>query len=362
MKIFHAAETIRGGVATVIRHNVMAQAREFEAGNITVLMPRSQAEDIDDAKPFSGFVFERDGRNLRSFYSFLKKFIYIVLREKPDVIHLHSSFAGLLGRLALVMLCFSGYSPKVIYCPHGFGFIMEGAKWKKKIYALVERILLPTTDAAICVSDYERRTAIAFGLPERKLKVIHNGVPAEENSDKEIKQNKEKVTNLLFLGRLDFAKGFDLALRAMKELESDPFHLTVVGSAVQSGEKPPELSNITYTGWVSPDRVGSYIRACDVVMMPSRWESFGLAAAEAAAHGKPSLASNRCALPEVVLDGKTGKLFPADNVSEAVRILKETTKEEWAAMGDAAREYVTKEFSVDKMTQKTMNLYRQVSD
>ncbi len=360
MKVLHAAETIRGGVATVIRHNIRAQVQELGAESVLVLIPGEQAEDLQDAEPFTGFFFERSGRNLRSFAGFLKKFVQIIRREKPDIIHLHSSFAGVMGRLALAVLYPFGGRPRVVYCPHAFGFLMEGAVWKKKIYALIERVLLPLTDAVICVSDYERKTAIGYGVPGRKLQVIYNGVPIPDKPAVKPDKDAGKTTQLLFVGRFDYQKGFDLLLQAMAALEGAPFHLTVVGGAVHSDEKPPERPNITYAGWVAADRVGDYIAACDIVVMPSRWESFGLVAAEAGAYGCPVLASDCCSLPEIIRDQETGRLFSSGNVSSMIAILEETSGEQWRAMGRAARPYIELMFSIEQMTNKTIHLYHQV--
>lgn len=360
-KIFHAAETIRGGVATVIRQNVLAQAKALGPDKVLTLVPQDQAEDLEDAKPFVAFYFARTGRNLRSFFSFAQNFMRILRREKPDIIHLHSSFAGLIGRITyiLVKLTTPSYRPRIIYCPHAFGFLMDGAHWKKKAYALIERMLLPVTDAVICVSRYERDAAIAFGLPGKKLHVIYNGVPVPQAPPERPDPETKGVTQLLFVGRLDVQKGFDLLVQAMEQLENEPFHLTVVGGAMYSSEKPPQRPNISYAGWIPASKVGEYITACDVLVMPSRWESFGLVAAEAATYERPALSSDSCSLPEIVLDGKTGRLFPVGDVATMVRILQNTSREDWRKMGKAARLHVTQEFSGEQMIRKTLELYQE---
>jgi len=362
MKILHVTEIVRGGVSTIIRFNMLGQTKQLGTDNVSALVCEAEAIDLAPVPSSQIETFEQTGRNVKSFLSLAAAFFKKLRKERPDVIHIHSSFAGLICRITFIFVKLSAprYRPVILYCPHAFGFLMESAAWKKKLYAIIERVLLPLTDAVICVSKYERDAGIEFGLPESKLKVVYNGIQVPEKLQDKPEKAKDEVTQLLFLGRLDFQKGFDLMLEAMKELEGSPFHLTVVGKALQSDDEPPKRSNITYAGWVDADKIGGYISACDVLVMPSRWESFGLVAAEAAVYGRPTLAGECCSLPEIVLDGQTGKLFPTGNVPEIVRILQETIVQEWRIMGEAARDYIAQEFSDERMSERTVDLYREV--
>lgn len=363
MKILHVTEIVRGGVSTIIRINMLGQAKILGDDCLSALVSEEEALDLAPVPASQIEVFKQTGRNIKSFFSLAVAFFKKTRREKPDIIHIHSSFAGLLCRFTfiLIKLTTPTYKPVILYCPHAFGFLMEGAEWKKKIYAFAEILLQPLTDAIICVSNYERDAAIKFGLSPKKLKVIYNGIYIPEILERDaVNLKTDGVMQLLFLGRLDFQKGFDLMLQVMEALEDEDFHLTVVGKALQSDHEPPQRSNITYAGWIDTDKIGHYINGSDVLVMPSRWESFGLAAAEAAANGCPSLASDNCSLPEIVLNKVTGKLFSTGNVFEMVSILRETSKEEWAVLGRAARKHVACKFSDKKMSRETIHLYREL--
>lgn len=355
MKVLHAAETIRGGVATVMRHNSKAQVERWGKDNIIVLVPDSQAEDMNDALPLKVYTFHRTGRNIPSFLSFLKSFVKIVFSERPDIVHLHSTFSGVLGRFALFPLRIIGIRPKVLYCPHAWAFLMEGNLKKKKIFALIEKVLLYVTDIVICVSKYEKQEAEKFGIVSDKIKVIYNGVrippelPQKEKSD---------ITQILFVGRLDYQKGFDVVLDVMKRLEGKPYFLTVIGDAVHSTERPETRDNINYLGWLLPADLQEYFQKADFLLMPSRWESFGLVAAEAGAWGCPALSSNCCSLPEIILDGMSGRLASDDDVKKITEIIEIVKQDEWHDMGLKAREYVQSHFALEKMTEGTMSLYK----
>ncbi len=128
---------------------------------------------------------------------------------------------------------------------------------------------------------------------------------------------RERV--LLYVGRLERLKGVDILLRAMSQLEhSAGVKLLIIGGSANS----PELARlqrmakdlridrqVRFLGTVPHTELPVYYNAADVCVLPSYYESFGLAALEAAACGKPVVASRVGGLPSVVLDGRTGYLI-----------------------------------------------------
>lgn len=356
MKILHAAETIRGGVASVMRHNIAAQTERFGPGNVCALVPADQAEDLEDAMPFRRFTFRRAGRGPLSLLRFLLAFTCAVIREKPDIVHLHSTFAGVLGRAALLLLWLFR-RPRVVYCPHAWAFMMEGSAKKQRAYAMIERLLLPLAHRIICVSAFERAEAERFGLKGEKIALIHNGVPVPETVPA---REAAETLRLLFVGRLDRQKGFDVLLEIVAALEGEPFHLTVVGDAVHAQVEIPERSNISYAGWVKASEVPGYFARADILVMPSRWEGFAMGPLEAMAHGLPILASDCCSIPEIVLEGKTGRLFAVGDSQAAAEALRDTSLPEWAAMGQNARLLIEERFTAARMTGETMALYEEL--
>jgi hypothetical protein len=103
-------------------------------------------------------------------------FIWKTINQiKPDIVHVHSSFAGAFTRIGLFILPFK-HTPKVVYCANGWSFVMDVPYWKKKIYSLIERIFAYKTDLIINVSKYEQDQAILFGIPKNKCVLIYNGL------------------------------------------------------------------------------------------------------------------------------------------------------------------------------------------
>lgn len=231
MKILHAAETIKGGVATVMRQLVEDQLLSNNSNEVICIIPQEQRQELNNVEREHLVLYNRKGREFYSFLNFFFVFMKVILKENPEIVHLHSTFAGVLGRIALILLR-PIRRPKVVYCPHAFAFLMQSSSKKNKVYSWIEKILSKYTDAIICVSKYEKEKAIEVGLPSEKLKVIYNGVVKQESKITRSSPYSNDVFNVLFVGRFDFQKGFDVLVEVMQLLEGKPFHLTAVGGAV----------------------------------------------------------------------------------------------------------------------------------
>ena len=282
---------------------------------------------------------------------------------KPDVIYCHSTWAGVLGRFPYL---FCRKNVRIIYNAHGWSFNMDTSFWKKQIYGLVERMLARVTDKIINVSKYEMNSAVAMGLPEAKMVMIYNGISSEKPVIKEkVKMPADKV-NLLFVGRFDPQKGVDFLLNVFKEYEKDlqHIHLWIIGDNVVSDGKGIEkknTDNITFLGWIPHEDVPAYYEACDAVIMPSRWEAFGLVAIEAMKYGKPVIVSNRGALPELVQDGVNGWVFDICKKDELLTLLHSIKKYVCADMFCDARQIYVSKFTNVSMLQLLHALYSSIS-
>ncbi len=357
MKILHAAETIKGGVATVLKQLVAAQQDDKGAYRIQCLIPADQASELDTALEENVVKWQRKGRSVGALISFATAFCRTVIRFKPDVVHLHSSFAGVIGRLCLILL-WPLVRPKVVYCPHAFSFLMQTSGAKKRIYALIEKALLPMTDAIICVSQYEADQAEAHGIKSDKLFVIHNGVPQRHF----IRPDKSHDTsvNLLFVGRFDYQKGYDILLDAMKRLQNPHIHLTLIGDSVHSAQQIEKLPQAQYTGWLKASQMEPYFINADVLVIPSRWEGFAMVPLEAMSYSLPIIASDATSLPEVVIDKQTGYLFKNGDANSLLSVLNRLDKSDLSEMGRKGNQLYTENFTSQAMIAKTHSLYADI--
>jgi glycosyltransferase involved in cell wall biosynthesis len=362
MKILHAAETIKGGVASVMRQLVADQLEPDKKNNVLCIVPQDQCEELKKIDGQYLIPYHRNGRSLSSFIGFFFIFVKTVFKEKPDIVHLHSTFAGVMGRIALIFLR-PLRRPKVVYCPHAFAFLMQSSEKKRKIYSLIEKFLSKYTDAIICVSEYEKTKAIEVGLPPKKLRVVHNGVSKQEMKVTPENPYNADVCNVLFVGRFDFQKGFDILAEVMRLLEGKPFHLTAVGGTVHDENfNVGVMPQTTFTGWLDSDAMAPYFTYADVLVMPSRWEGFGMVPLEAMSYGLPVMATDCTSLPEVVKDNINGFLFEMQNSQEIVERLISTPRGRWSSMGIEAKKTFFANFTADKMIYATFSIYKELLD
>lgn len=246
---------------------------------------------------------------------------------KPDVVYCHSSKAGAIGRLADI-----GIKNKLIYNAHGWSFNMKGVSSKKiKLYEKVEKMLAPMTNKIICISEYEKKSALEHRICKKdKLVVINSGIDFDEYKEVQQKSREElRIPEDAFvigtIGRLTTQKAPDVFVkmaRVVKDRIPNAFFV-MVGDDIGDGhfkEQTQEQINVMgikdsflITGWV--DDPLDYIGVFDVATLLSRWEGFGLVLPEYMFMGKPIIASKADAIPYVV--GEAGLLVDIDDYKQA---------------------------------------------
>jgi glycosyltransferase involved in cell wall biosynthesis len=356
LKILHAAETMKGGVGTVLKSLLDYQTASFGAGNVVAVVPDEHVDHLAGIEPASLHLFRRNGRNPKSLIDLGRALRRAVAMHRPDVVHLHSSLAGAVGRALLAPRL---SRPAVVYTPHAFPFMMASEGWKRRTYRGLEAGLSRFADAIVCVSDFELQAGLAAGLKPDRLRRIYNGVSTVAGASLRSRPAAgERPVQLLFVGRLDRQKGFDVLLEAMSKLPADRFHLTVVGAGVKQSTHEAAVSNIDYAGWVAPSDVGGFYDRADVVVVPSRWEGFAMVPLEALSRGAAVVATRCCSMPELIAHNDTGLLFDVDDAATLAQLLRDTPIARWHAMAQAGRRRVETEFSNELMQDKTVELYQ----
>ena len=353
-KILHVAETIKGGVATVIRTISASPEGDAARYELVYLVPQDQEKELHGIAGQQIRTFARTGRNVPSLLRFAWRLSQVMLKEKPDVVHLHSTFSGVIGRCVCVLLR-PWRKPKIVYCPHAFSFLMESSPTKQKAYAWIERVLQKVTDVIICVSRYELDKAARFGIERKRMKLIYNGI---HHTDDAPKTSSPEPIHLLFVGRLDYQKGFDVLLKAFAKVQRNDLKLTVVGSAVNedSVECPP-MDGVEYLPWVTPSEVQALYRKADALIVPSRWEGFAMVPLEGMAMGLPVIASDCTSLPELVTHEVSGYVFPSGDHQALADVLTRIQKPRLFDLGSEGRSIVRERFSATLMIRQTYDLY-----
>lgn len=254
-----------------------------------------------------------------------------IIREiDPDIVYCHSSFGGGLGRIAAI-----GIDTKVVYNPHGWAFnIPYGIK--PKIYRFLERLLTCFTDKIIAISDFEKQNAIKNRVAnEEKIEVIYNGIDLNEtvrkSFDNNITRNSLQIPNSAFVvgmtARICETKSPDVFVKAAKIIKDKVpnAYFMMIGDGELKEDIEKLISKVgikdctRITGWV--DNPLPYVRLLDVGLLLSRWEGFGFALTEYMKLEKPIVATNVCAIPNLIKDGMNGLLVEMDDynaVAESV--------------------------------------------
>jgi glycosyltransferase involved in cell wall biosynthesis len=271
---------------------------------------------------------------------------------EPDIIHAHSTFAGALVR---IMFGWRHDRPVLVYCPHGWAFNIQAARWKLFAVALAERFMAPFCDRIIAISHHEAKEAMRIGIDPAKIEVIRNAIPLTAPAPAPVTWPDTR-RKILFIGRLDRQKGFDILAEAVAGLEQD-FVVRVAGAAVTSSACASGAPHIEFLGWLTTAGIEGHLRCADLVVMPSRWEGFGLTALEAMRAGKPVIAAAVGGLPEVVVSGVTGRLVPPGDANALRHALRALDAKALNRMGEQGQKHFRREFTIDRMHQSLVDLY-----
>lgn len=356
LRVLHVAETIQGGIATYLKNVLPRQVNRYGATNVRVVVPVNQWQELDGVDvsvlPFANGRGRLD-TGLRAAWALRQQ-----LKVWPaDVVHVHSSFAGVTCRVFLGLFC---KHVRIVYCPHGWAFV-RGSR-ADGVAAVVERIMARFCNAIVCVSAHEADVARDRGIRPDKLYVIQNGVSDTESSSGSIGGMESlwptDTLRLVFVGRMDRQKGFDVLAAALQQVER-PVSLHAFGGSVRHDAKDSLAvpGCVTQHGWVTADVMAPYLATCHAVVMPSRWEGLPYTALEAMRAGKALIASEIGGLTEVVDADVTGMLVRADDSLALAHAIDQADITQLQQMGQAARERFLARFTANRMEADLAEIY-----
>ncbi|MGB4100365.1 MAG: glycosyltransferase [Alphaproteobacteria bacterium] len=272
-KILHVTESLGGGVATALRgyvqsapdhqHYLLAAKRDGTHDKMTWLQNLAGLEELP-----------------REFFPAIKRIRAVYKKIMPDLVHLHSSFAGGYGRLALLP------RRKVIYTPHCFAFERcDISKTQKIIYRLAEHIL--STRSYMIAATSPRELDLAELLAFTQDTMILPNAPHLSAAIKEQRENYRpgKKLKIVMVGRIspqkDPAFFLDTVIMAKeRRLEADFIWL---GGGDPTWEDKLRAAGVSVSGWLEQDEALRRMAACDIYFHTAAWESCPLSVLEAAA-------------------------------------------------------------------------------
>jgi glycosyltransferase involved in cell wall biosynthesis len=284
------------------------------------------------------------------------------LAGKADLIHAHSSKAGLLTRLAARA---RKRTEVCLFTPHAWSF-WAARGVEARVYTLLERLAARWCEAIVVVSDHERSAGLSarIGTAEQ-YRVVRNGVPLDEFSA----QPQPVPGRIVALGRLAPQKRPDLAVKAFAGARTryPEAELHFVGEGPLHAEVEALIADLGLRGAVKllgqRAHVPPLLARASCLLLASDYEGCPFSVLEAMAAGVPVVATRVGGVPELVDDGVTGLLAEAGDEEALAGALIELLADPTRAMrmGAAGRERARRDFSADRMVQRITELYEQIA-
>jgi glycosyltransferase involved in cell wall biosynthesis len=301
------------------------------------------------------------------------KFRQYLRREGPfDLVHCHSTKAGIVGRLGA-----AGLSSKRIYTAHGF-FTMDRSHspLARRTIGSLEAMLARFGDGVIVVSREEYAHALALGIPASQLSLIPNGAAAHGSGAPV--GDRPAVRRDLGIGAEEFLIGFVgrlvpvkspatmlEAFAAFRGRSQVPAKLAMVGDGPLAEDLRRQAAKLGLQRdivWVGTRNARPLMCAFDVLCLTSHSEGTPLVALEALVQGLPIVATEVGHIPEIVRPGENGFIVPLRGVTEIAAALDILSRD--AALRDRmgrASHNLSPNFSIEKMIEHTISFYRQVA-
>ena len=278
------------------------------------------------------------------------------LAHGADVLHLHASKAGALGRMARLGL---RRRPRVVFTPHGWSWLVGGSL--APAYRAFERATAPLADVIVAVSDDDRTVGLeVLNRSADRVVVIGNGVDTERFSPDGPVAERGSEPLLVCVGRLTEAKGQSLAIDALARMRTPAARLRLVGDGEDeamlrdTADRAGVADRVEFLG--SVDDAAPHLRAADLVVVPSRWDAQSLVLLEAMACGAAVLATRVPGSSAVDGAGVIAECRdPAQFAAAADALLDDPARR--AELGAAARARAVDRFALARSNARWVELW-----
>ncbi len=298
----------------------------------------------------------------------LRDLAAVVREVEPDVIHAHSSKAGVIARLARL----TGTRLPLVYTPHLYSFASSFAGGRQRVvYREIERALAPLASRVVCVCEQEALLARAIG-PEDRVRVVYNGIPpapVDVPADARMAELAQLGPVLCAIALLHPRKGLATLVDATPTiLESHPAAQIAIW-----GEGPDKQRLQTRASELGVAHAVHFLGLCsnptaalasaEVFVHPALAEAFPYVILEAMSAGVPIVASDVGGVGEAVIDGQSGMLVPpgdSASLSQAVVELLDSS-ERRGQMSEQALARFEHRFTMERMLDGLMSVYGEIA-
>jgi Glycosyltransferase len=265
LKILHVTEAYGGGVTSAI-NTYVAHSMQFDHYLFACVREEDKTGEEADGLFRNTFLVDRN-------FSALLKLKKVIKALQPDVIHLHSTYAGFFVRLMPFIK-----KTKVVYTPHGYAFLRNQHPLLLKLFYIAEWILGPRTQVIAGCGRDEQNISKSFVNHRNTIELIN--VSGELPSVKGC-VNKTGIPIISMVGRISAQKDFDFFADVASKFESEVV-FKWIGGGCESGHKTLTEAGVIVTGWLTRQQVISELSNSSLYFHSAAWDGFPISVLEAA--------------------------------------------------------------------------------
>lgn len=336
------------GIAFALREEAPADFR-------SQLDPRIQLYELNEGRT-TGRGGQVQIEPLQDFRMLLRV-VRIVFAFRPDIIHAHSSKAGLAGRLAGLVYRGSGARVGVVYSPHGFAFLREDVSEARRwLFLLLERIGYRFGGVIVGCSAGEAAIA-RERIGKSRVAVVENAVNLSEVPLKASKPDRSPIV-VVTTGRISPQKNPELFATVARSLSDQPIMFRWIGGGATTDEvKLRQLPGVVVTGWLPRSAALQELTKADIYLQTSRWEGMSVSLIEGMVCGLPAVVTDVVGNRDVVCHGESG--FIGRSEQDLVQFLLHLAADDTlrARMGARAREIAIERFALPRLLEQWRRVY-----
>lgn len=296
--------------------------------------------------------------------SVLKKIIVFINKNNFDLVHTHGPRANFLinkirNKLNAKWVITVHSNPKLDFMNRGL---------KGKLFTFLNLKCLKKADALIAVTENFKKMLIEYGLNEKNIYVVYNGIIFDDTPIK--KRNKNSIFTMSYVARLHPIKGHSLLFKSLSKTNIPNYKLNIIGDGDCLSQLKKEASElkidsfIHFLGFKNRKEIDQLVSESDITLLSSYSESFPLVLLESANQHVPFISTAVGDVHKLIPNEKYGWLVPIDNQLAYTKALDDAYRS-WLddtliAKGENIYKLASTNFSLDKLYQDTKKIYLDV--
>lgn len=357
IKVLNVIDSLYAGGAESLLKNFLIESKKYKDFEVDILTLYNKVFYTE----INNYNIKYFSLNLSFKYDFTKIFhlVKLIKENNYDIVHVHLFPADIFGAIASL---FFNKKPVFIFSEHN----VYNRRRSIPLYKPIDRFVYSRYSKIICVSELVKKELNKY-LPESKEKsvVIKNAVLVRN----ELHRNNNFDWDILFVGRLEEAKGVDILLKAIHFLKTQN-NLELKVAIVGSGSKKDEYENLSKQLGLNNsvkflglrNDIQALMQSSKIFVLPSRWEGLPMVILEAMANGIPIIATKVGGIPEVIKDGVNGLMVEKEDIAglaeKIYRLLNDTLLQQ--ILSKNAYETVKNNYSIEVYTKTLLGLYEDI--